>query len=153
MSNLVIILPVSKVRPGPKYFGVTYFPEELKDERFVGELHFKGKWNFRYSPQENALTVMRAAFHDMHELALAVEQNDQRLADLKHFVGLASMVTPLLERFGFRVVHHRNQLGLPALGQSDQAEIKLLMRPVMACMIRREKLVEHKEDFTRASHR
>ncbi len=62
------------------------------------------------------------------------------------------MVTPLLERFGFRVVHHKDQLGLPALGQPNQAEIKLLMRPVMGCMIDKETLVQHKEVLAKAAH-
>lgn len=145
-------LTVSKVAPGQNYFAVTLFPE-LTRERFVGELHFKGKWGLRYSAKENAVTVMRAAFHDLHELALAVENNDLRLADFNYFVGLSSMITPLFERFGFKVAHYKNQIGLPPLGQPNQKDIKLQMRPVMACMIDMKKLLEHKEDLAKSARR
>ncbi len=144
-------LTVSKVAPGKNYFGRTLYPE-LEDERFVGELHFKGKWKLRYSPEENAVTVMRAAFRDLHTLASAVEQNDSSLRDFNYFVALSSMVTPLFERFDFKVTHYKNQLGLPPLGQPNQRDIRLEMRPVMALLIDKQVLVRNKEKLARAAH-
>lgn len=145
-------LTVSKVAVSLGYFASKLFPEVAK-ERFVGEVHFKGKWKMRYSPQESAHSVMWKLFSDLYELAEAVENNDPRLKDLRYFIGLSSMVTPLLEKFGFIVVHYKDQIGLPALGQEQQGDLKLLVRPVMAAMISKEGLLEHKADFARFTHR
>lgn len=144
-------LTVSKVAPGQNYFGRALYPQ-MAGERFVGELHFKGKWRLRYSPKESAVTVMRAAFYDLHTLALAVENNDPSLQDFNYFVALSSMVTPLFERFGFEVKHFKNQLGLPPLGQPSQRDIRLEMRPVMALLIDKQGLVRNKEKFAKAAH-
>lgn len=141
-------LTVSKVAVSPGYFASKLFPE-VASQRFVGEVHFKGKWKMRYSPQESAHSVMWKLFSDLYELAKAVENNDPKLEDFRYFVGLSSMVTPLLERFGFKVAHYKDQFGLPALGQEQQGNLKLLMRPVMAAVISKEELVEHKDDFAR----
>ena len=43
-------LTVSKVAPAKSYIPRILFPQQLQNERFVGELHFKGKWKMRYSP-------------------------------------------------------------------------------------------------------
>lgn len=144
-------LTVSKVAPGRNCFAYTLFPE-LVDQKFFGELHFKGKWHFRFSPDENEHTVMRAAFHDFYKLAKAVENDDPKLLGLNYFVALSSMVNPLLERFGFKVVYFRDQIGLPALGQENQSQLKLKMRPVMACVIDKKTLVQNKEKLAKAAH-
>ncbi len=145
-------LTVSKVALHPKSFGVKLFPE-LEDEQFVGEIHFKGKWKLRYSPQENAHSVMRKLFSDLYELSRAVERRDPALADFNYFLGLSSMVTPLLEKFGFKVVPYKEEVGLPALGQDKQSKLKLEMRPVMAALISKQDLVEHQDILYRASRR
>lgn len=144
-------LTVSKVAPGKNYFAYTFFPE-LVGQKYFGELHYKGKWHFRFSPGENAHTVMREAYHDFSKLAEAVENNDPALSDFNYFVALSSMVTPRLLRFGFKVVYFRDQIGLPALGQEDQRQLKLKLRPVMACMIDKETLVRNKGELARAAH-
>jgi hypothetical protein len=145
-------LTVSKVALHPKSFGVKLFPE-LEDEQFVGEIHFKGKWKLRYSPQESAHSVMRKLFSDLYELSLAAESNDPALADFNYFLGLSSMVTPLLEKFGFKVIPYREEIGLPPLGQNKQRKLSLEMRPVMAALISKAELIEHKDILHQASRR
>ncbi len=142
-------LTVSKVACNSAYR--LLYPNELADERFVGEMHFKGKWKSRYSG-ENPHTVMANLFHDLYILAEAVEKNDPKLKDFNYFIGVSTMVNPLLGRFGFKVVHYKDQIGLPPLGDPDQARIVLKRRPVMAAMINKKELLEHKKDLARFGH-
>lgn len=131
-------LTVSKVAKTAIY--VSLYPE-LADQRFVGEIHFRGKWKQQYS-DENPHKVMANLFHDLHELATAVEKNDPRLKDFTYFIGLSSMVNPLLRRFGFKVVHYKDK----------QARSILKSRPVMAAIIEKKGLMEHKKDLARFAH-
>lgn len=98
-------LNVSKVAVYDTYIPRLIFPEELANERFVGELHFQGKWKERFSEDKDApIKVMRLAFRNLYALALAVENNDPDLSDFNYFVGVSSMVDEdIFKKFGFKV--------------------------------------------------
>jgi hypothetical protein len=145
-------LTVSKVALHQKSKSLELFPE-LAEEKYIGEIHFKGKWKLRRNKDENPRTVMRKLYSDLYSLALAAESNDPGLEDFDYFYGLSSMVTPRLQRFGFKVVHYKDQLGLPALGQDKQRKLSLEMRPVMGAIISKADLIANKDNFYNASNR
>lgn len=146
-------LTVSKVAVSKNYIPRIMFPFELSNERFVGELHFQGKWKKRFSQATDApITVIRSAFRDLYALALEVEKNNPTLTDINYFVGVSSMVDELFERYGFQVAYYKDEYGLPALGKPDQKDLKIVSRPVRVLLFSKAALIANKAKIAKSGH-
>lgn len=75
-----------------------YFPEQLGNQQYYGELHIRGRGNNQSATPKETL---RHGIAGLALLAKACEQEDPRLKGLDYFYGQSPFISKKLAQFGF----------------------------------------------------
>lgn len=145
------ILTVSKVAVFPGYFGNMF--SEVKDEKYVGELHLTGKVG-RKNPfiGKSPSKIYRDGLWGLYYLANACYLDQKCVNGLNYFVGCSNIITPRLERFGFEVKNvlkgiSQKLTSVDLVGGLDRATSGIpysSRTTAMACIISRESLLANR---------
>lgn len=147
----------------------------VKDERYLGEMHFLGKehsWKlfpylsssfFNNTEAQN----VRQGLVALYKLAEACSNNSPELEGINVFMGISPAVTKSLEKFGFQIFPYKDYrngfekiLEIPIrtidrfLSIPMRSKFKAgTSRPSQIGIVTREKLIENKENIKRLMDR